>query len=119
VSHPLDRVRGDAVGSEVLEELRPQLDFVEVLNARAVFPADNRRAHEKAVRWGLPGSAGSDGHVACEVGRAYVEMPAFDGPHDFLDCLAQGQIGGRESSSLVHLTSTYARWPKRLQGPRR
>lgn len=119
VSHPLDRVRREAVGAQVLDELHEQLDFIEVLNARTVFAADNRRAHEKAVRWGLPGSAGSDAHVAREVGRAFVEMPPFEGPQEFVDCLAQGQIGGGVSSPLVHFSSTYARWLKRIRGQRR
>jgi hypothetical protein len=115
VSHPLDRVRSDAVGCRVLDEIRDKLDFVEVMNARVVFPADNRRAHEKAVRWGIPGSAGSDAHVPREVGRTYVELPPFDGPWEFIDCLAQGQIGGRVSSPLIHFWSTYARWVKRMR----
>ena len=119
VSHPLDRVRQEAIGAQVLDEIHEQLDFIEVMNARAVFPADNRQAHEKAVRWGLPGSAGSDAHIRIEVGRAYVELPGFEGPDDFLDCLAQGQIGGRVSSPLVHFSSTYARWLRRLKRGRR
>jgi hypothetical protein len=113
-SHPLDRMRGEALGQEALEGLQGELDFVEVFNARVVFPGDNRRAREMAVRWGLPGSAGSDAHSPFEVGRAFVEMPSFEGKHDFLDCLAQGQVGGRLSSPLVHFISRYATVRKRL-----
>ncbi len=112
-SHPLDRVRGEAMGREALEAIHEKLDFVEILNARAIFAADNRLAREMAVRWGLPGTAGSDAHVPFEVGRVYVEMPCFEGRHDFLDCLAQGQVGGRPNSPLVHFFSTYAKFRKR------
>ena len=113
-SHPLDRLRREALGLEVLESLHQSLNFVEVFNARVTFPSDNRRARELAVRWGLPGSAGSDAHSPFEVGRAFVEMPDFEGRHDFLDCLAQGQVGGRLSSPLVHLVSRYAKTRNRL-----
>jgi predicted metal-dependent phosphoesterase TrpH len=113
-SHPLDRFRDEAMGREVLETVRSQLDFVEVLNARVIAPGDNRMARELAVRWGLALSAGSDGHATFEVGRAYVEMPRFEGRHDFLDCLALAQIGGGVSSPMVHFVSTYAKWRKRL-----
>ncbi len=114
VSHPLDRLRREAMGAAVLDAIHPRLDFIEVMNARVIFPGDNRRAREKAARWGLPGSAGSDAHVPVEVGRCYVEMPRFDGPHDFLDCLSQAQIGGWVSSPLVHFASTYAKLLKRF-----
>jgi len=114
-SHPLDRWRGEALGMENLKSIRRELDFLEVFNARMTFSSDNRLAREMAARWGLPGSAGSDAHAPSEVGRAYVDMPAFDGPLDFLDSLSLGQIGGRLSSPLVHFYSTYAKWRKRLE----
>lgn len=113
-SHPLDRWRGDGMGRDILEAIRKDLDFVEVFNSRVVFGADNRAARKAAVRWGLPAAAGSDAHAAFEVGRAYVEMPSFAGREDFVDCLAQGQIGGRLSSPFVHFVSTYARWRNRM-----
>jgi predicted metal-dependent phosphoesterase TrpH len=113
-SHPLDRLRSEALGRRTLEAIHEQLDFLEVFNARISFARDNRLARELAVRWGLPGSAGSDAHAPSEVGRAYVEIPPFDDPASFLDSLAQGQIGGRLSSPLVHFFSTYAKWRKRL-----
>jgi predicted metal-dependent phosphoesterase TrpH len=114
-SHPLDRLRGEAIGPEALESIHGQLDFVEVFNARVTYAADNHRAREMAGRWGLPASAGSDAHAPFEIGRAYVEMPAFGGVEDFGTCLAQGQIEGRLSSPLVHFVSSYARWRKGLR----
>jgi predicted metal-dependent phosphoesterase TrpH len=114
-SHPLDRWRGEALGMEKLESIRRNLDFLEVFNARITFSKDNRLARELAARWGLPGSAGSDAHAPSEVGRAYVDMPAFDGPQDFLDSLSLGQVRGRLSSPFVHFYSTYAKWRKRLE----
>ena len=41
----------------------------------------------------LPG-AGSDAHVPDALGAAYVEMPDFDGPTEFLTSLARGRIVG-------------------------
>ena len=114
-SHPFDRLRGDAIGLANLERIRAELDFLEVFNARTTFSRDNRLAREMAARWGLPGSAGSDAHSPSEVGRAYVDMMAFDGPQEFLDSLALGQIGGRLSSPLVHFYSSYAKLRKRWE----
>jgi predicted metal-dependent phosphoesterase TrpH len=121
-SHPLDRLRGTAMGREMLEAIREQLDFLEVYNARTTFPEDNDLAQELAIRWGLPGSAGSDAHAPFEVGRAYVEMPPFelsysqgsDHAQSFLRSLSQGETVGRLSSPLIHLVSNYAKLRNRL-----
>jgi predicted metal-dependent phosphoesterase TrpH len=113
-SHPLDRFRDEAMGRQRFEAVHEHLDFAEVLNARVTVRSDNRLARELAVRWGLSASAGSDAHAVFEVGRAYVEMPRFQSREDFVDCLAQANIGGRLSSPLVHFVSTYAKWRKRL-----
>jgi predicted metal-dependent phosphoesterase TrpH len=113
-AHPLDQGRGTGLGAEMLETLHLKLDFIEVFNARIHVARNNLRAREMASRWGLPGSAGSDAHAPFEVGRAYVEMPAFDGPGSFLESLAQGKIVGRASSPLVHFASRYAVWRKLL-----
>ncbi len=114
VSHPLDRVRSEAMGRENLERFYQSLDFIEVLNARTVFSKDNDEARNLASLWGLPGSAGSDAHAPFEVGRAYVELSPFEDPATFLHSLHQGTIGGRVSSPLVHFVSTYAKRRRRL-----
>lgn len=113
-SHPLDRVRREAMGLEVLQQIHTELDFVEVLNARATFVSDNHQAGELAAQWGLPGSAGSDAHAPFEVGSAYVEIPAFDDPSSFVQSLSQGEVRGRLSNPLVHFTSRYAKWRRNL-----
>lgn len=111
--HPLDRVRGEAVGGETLEKIHAQLDFLEAFNARVTYASDNDLARDLAGRWGLPATAGSDAHAPSEVGRAYVEMTPFEDPDAFLGSLGKGQIRGRLSSPLVHFYSTYAKWRKR------
>lgn len=112
VPHPLDHLRS-ALRYEVMVELIQQIDFIEALNARIVFPSHNRRALELARKHGLAASAGSDAHSPWEVGRAYVEMRDFDGPGDFLEALRSGRLAGSLSSPLVHMISRYAvvkRW---------
>ncbi|MBC7258663.1 MAG: PHP domain-containing protein [Chloroflexi bacterium] len=106
VSHPLDQLRREAMGRDVLARVLPLIDCVEVFNARVVLPGDNARAQALARERGLPGTAGSDAHSVYEVGRAYVELPPFAGPQDFLASLRQGRAVGRLSSPLVHLIST-------------
>jgi predicted metal-dependent phosphoesterase TrpH len=115
VSHPLDRLRREAMGLAHLLTIIEQVDMLEAFNARTTFPSDNRRALELAREWGLLVTAGSDAHVPWEIGRAYVEMPAFsDGGEEFLRSLAQGQIVGRLTTPLIHFASTWAKLIKRL-----
>jgi len=106
VSHPLDQLRREAMGRDVLARMLPLIDCVEVFNARVVLPGDNARAQALAREHGLPGTAGSDAHSVGEIGRAYVEVPPFSGPQEFVQSLARGAARGRLSSPLVHLIST-------------
>jgi hypothetical protein len=115
VSHPLDRFRREAMGLTHLLSIIEQVDMLEAFNARTTFPSDNRRVLDLAHEWGLLATAGSDAHVAWEIGRAYVEMPAFNDKDEFLRSLGQGQIVGRLTTPLIHFASTWAKFIKRLR----
>jgi len=116
VPHPLDRLRREAMGLTPLLTIIEQVDLLEVFNARTIFPADNRRALELARQHGLLATAGSDAHIPWEIGRACVEMPAFNDKEEFLRSLAQGQIVGRLITPLIHLASTWAKLINKLRG---
>jgi len=115
VPHPLDRLRREALGRANLLTIIEQVDLLEVFNARTVFSSNNRRALDLARERGLLASAGSDAHIACEIGHAYVEMPVFDDKDGFLRSLAQGQIVGHLTSPLIHVISTWAKLIKKLR----
>ncbi len=117
VPHPFDTLRAASkLKNEALYRLvdAGMVDILEVLNARALKPEDNEQALKYAREHGLAMSAGSDAHTLREVGRAFVEMPDFDGPQGFLASLRQGRINGRLSSKLVHLGTSWARVAKKL-----
>lgn len=115
VPHPFDRLRSEHIAEEALDRLLPDLDIIEGFNARTTFRRDNERAARFAEEHGLAISAGSDAHSPGELGRAYVEMPDFDGPQEFLQSLRQGRIVGRLSTPAVHLLSRWA-WLRRRLG---
>lgn len=114
VPHPMDRVRRSTLESSALLGIVEKIDVIEVLNARAPLSLYNRQAEELARSYGLPQGAGSDAHQGFEIGRAYVEMPAFEDAQSFLEGLSRGRVRGRISSPLVHVGSTYARFAKGL-----
>jgi len=70
------------------------VDFVEGFNAKVGDAAHNAAAAGLGARYGLPMSAGSDAHDGAGIGAAYVEMPDFDGPAEFLDALGRGRLVG-------------------------
>ncbi len=107
VPHPHDRLRS-ALKMESIIQMADRIDFIEALNARIIYPADNGRARQLAESLGLAMSAGSDAHSQGEVGAAMVEMPEFEGPKDFLEALRRGTLTGGLSSPLVHLLSRFA-----------
>ena len=89
-------------------------DIIEAFNARTTLQRDNERAARFAAEHGKLVSAGSDAHTPGEIGLAYVEMPDFEGPEEFLAALAKGRIVGRRASPLVHAVSTLAKVRRRL-----
>jgi len=90
-------------------EILSQVDIIEAFNSRTPFSSSIRKAGMLAREQGKAASAGSDAHTLGEIGRAYVEMPEFNGPGEFLNSLAQGEIVGRRSSFFPHLASTWAK----------
>jgi hypothetical protein len=54
----------------------------------------NRQTALLAARYDLPGGAGSDAHDPEGIGAAYLEMPDFDGPADFLEALRNASVVG-------------------------
>jgi len=92
--HPFDAGRS-SLGT-VAEQLcaAGRADIVEVFNAKIEDQAANRRAAELAARLGIPGGAGSDANDPEGIGAAYLEMPDFDGPADFLSALREATITG-------------------------
>lgn len=115
VSHPFDRYRKGAWRRDQLERIVGQIDALEVFNARCLRAEDNERALAFAREHDIPGSVGSDAHWGPEYGRALQLMRPFgDDPQDFLDALRSADRLCRESSPLVHFSSTAAKWVRRL-----
>jgi predicted metal-dependent phosphoesterase TrpH len=120
VPHPFDRWRDSVLKPEALDRIIDDVDIIEVCNTRNLQQADNLRALRYARAHGKLQSAGSDSHTHGEIGSAWVEMPDFDTPAEFLEALRQGTIHGRLSSPFVHLFSAAAKLRFRLGfGPAR
>ncbi len=95
IPHPFDPMRRN-LAEPALDQLAEAglVDAIEVLNAKTSLHSLNRRAAEFAATHGLAAGAGSDAHVPLAIGAAYVEMPDFDSPADFLAKLPLGRIVG-------------------------
>src|SRR2546425_988230 len=113
IPHPFDHLRL-ALREATMTNVIDQIDFIETLNARVVFPSHNEKARAFALEHAKPMSAGSDAHSPWEVGRAYGEMRRFCDTEDFLPALRHARLAGRLSTPLVHLISRYAKLRRRL-----
>jgi predicted metal-dependent phosphoesterase TrpH len=76
-------------------------DVVEVFNAKIEDQESNRQAALLATRYDLPGGAGSDAHDPEGIGAAYLTMPDFDGPAEFLTALRQATITGEHRPHAI------------------
>jgi predicted metal-dependent phosphoesterase TrpH len=116
IPHPFGRSLPWDTNPLTSTEVLSQVDIIETFNSRTPFSNSIARAQKLAKEQGKVASAGSDAHTLGEIGRAYVEMPEFDGPDNFLNSLAQGKIFGQKSSYLPHFASTWARIRKHILG---
>ena len=92
--HPFDPVRSGTGAVADALCAAGHVDFVEAFNAKVGDAAHNAAAAALAARHSLPVTAGSDAHDGPGLGAAWIEMPPFDGPADFLDALRRGRVVG-------------------------
>jgi len=116
IPHPFDMLRQSALRSNMLEEIAEQIDIIEVSNSRTLFPQNSAKALAFALKYGIPKSAGSDAHTPREIGRTYIEMPAFNGKDDFLQALERGKISGHMTNPFIHFASAWTRLRKQWRG---
>ena len=103
VPHPFDRLH--AIPSpETLHRHLPDIDVLEVYNARLLFESFNDEALRFARKYGLLAGAGSDAHVLQGVGTGALRLRRFDGPEEFLLALRTAEVL-RRPKSLAYLQS--------------
>lgn len=95
VPHPFDPTR-NALQEPVLRDLaaRGLLDAIEVFNGKVSLQHLNMKAAAFAEEADLPGGAGSDAHVPDALGAAFLDMPDFATPAEFLANMRNGMIHG-------------------------
>ena len=103
VPHPFDRMHAIPAPATLHRHL-PELDVLEVYNARLLFDAYNDEALRFARKYGLLAGAGSDAHVLQGVGTGALRMRRFDGPEEFLLSLRSATVL-RRPKSLAYLQS--------------
>lgn len=95
VPHPFDEMRNNLRTDAMIELAQAGLlDAIEVLNSKTSLRSLNRRAATFAAEFDLAAGAGSDAHVAEALGAAYLQMPPFEGPQEFLAAMREGQVFG-------------------------
>ena len=119
IPHPYDRARRSPLRPEAALRIMKDVDIIEVFNSRTIFAGDNAKSRRLAQEHGKLMSAATDAHTPWEIGLAYVELPAFEGPGDFLVALGQGTITARRSFVGFHALSTWAKVRWRLHLGRR
>jgi predicted metal-dependent phosphoesterase TrpH len=116
IPHPFETIRGSALKDAMIDEIAADIDLMEVLNSRSPFPANTDKSREFAKAHNIPGGAGSDAHTVFEIGNAYIEIPDFNTPPEFLKSVAAGKIFGKRSGAFVHFFSGWARAKGKLLG---
>ena len=116
ISHPFDLQRNGDWTAQKLEAIVPDLDGMEVFNARCIMSRYNDEAAAFAKLHHLPGLAGSDAHSLKELGRAVVLLPPFDSAEELRQALKSAEMLTNLSSPLIHFLSTFAKLFKKVGG---
>ena len=103
VPHPFDRMH-TIPSPATLHHHLPEIDVLEVYNARLLFDAYNDEALRFARKYGLLAGAGSDAHVLQGVGTGALRMRRFEGAEEFLVSLRTATVL-RRPKSLAYLQS--------------
>lgn len=117
--HPRDPLRKHTAIRRGLPDdlISKHVDLIEGINSRCILPYFNTRAQKLAQRLGKPMTAGSDGHIWMEIGRAKTWLQNIDTPEDVFIELKKGrtQITGHCSTPLAHLPGAIwqrvRKWP--------
>lgn len=119
IPHPFDRPNRHGLGRKMLEQIKDEIDIVEIFNARSPLPRFSSSARAFAAKYDKCASAGSDAHTLREIGATYIEMPEFEGKPDFLEKLREGEIRGRMTNLFVMSGGIIARIRKRAERSRK
>ena len=113
LSHPFDPQRS-GWPLATLTELAPQVDAIEVFNARVFNNEYNELALQFAQEHHLAGTAGTDGHHPSEIGKAYSIVPDFHDANSLRTAIKDASVGGSLASPFVHFYSSWARVEKQF-----
>jgi predicted metal-dependent phosphoesterase TrpH len=112
IPHPFDYIKLKRMTWSRLEELRGEIDAIEVLNGKPRYWGANRRARSFADRFSIPATAGSDAHKNDHIGLVYTEMEEFSGPLEFMASLKDANLCGKRYSPWA---SQLDRWKARTR----
>ncbi len=102
IPHPFGSFRKSNIRKDALEKVIKRVDIIEVFNSRNICAKDDRKAVNLARENGVAPAAGSDAHLDCEVGNAYVEIDGFTTPQQFLQNLRSAKLITNRSTPWVH-----------------
>ena len=103
VPHPFDPLHLTP-SYQLLARNAADIDIVEVYNPRITFTSFNEKARRLALKYDIPGGAGSDCHVPQGVGTAMLSLRKFAGPAELLASLRGADVI-RSSKSPIYLHS--------------
>lgn len=114
IPHPFDRIRREAIGREVLDSVKDDIDFIEVFNSRCLLTGDNHQAAQFADKHRIPTFVGSDAHTAGEYGNATCSIiePPKTAEH-FKKLLEQATLQYKYASKTVHIQTAFTKIAKR------
>ena len=92
VPHPFDKLRHGQIKKQALLRILDKIDFIEVYNARTLWPGTQRKTEKFVKKNNLIKIAGSDAHSIWELGHSMVEIKDFSDALDFKEKIKKAKF---------------------------
>jgi predicted metal-dependent phosphoesterase TrpH len=114
VAHPFD-YRRSGWTMEMLQEILPYLDAIEVFNSRCFKPSANQSALEFAENNKMAKMAGSDAHSQVELGLSTMKLPQFNSAEELRQVIRLAQMELHPFSTWAHVCANASiLWGRRM-----
>jgi len=108
--HPVDMLRGEAIGFKNTIKNINSIDIIEVFNSRNLLNVSNNKARNIANKYKKAIISGSDAHEYRELGNCIIDIEDFKDAEDYMKVLLKANYLLKKSGVIPHINSIKSKY---------